>query len=50
MGDCVFSGTPQHVYDERPYYLHRLLRRSSVTQFRLHLNAEVTMWNNAGFY
>lgn len=38
-GDCVDSGTPQHVVDERPYYLHQVLRRSSVTQLRLRLDS-----------
>jgi hypothetical protein len=37
--DCVVSGTPQHVVDECPSYLHRVLRRSSVTQLRWHLDA-----------
>ena len=36
---CIVSETPQHVVDERPSYLHRVLRRSALTQLRLQLDA-----------
>lgn len=36
--DCVVSGTPQHVVDESPNYLHWVLRRYSLTQPHLQLD------------
>lgn len=37
--DCVVSEAPQHVVDERLYYLHWVLRHSSATQPRLQLDS-----------